>query len=71
MAQSGRQLVDLQAKFEALQVKNQTLEKEQEDLLVLLADHDSKIRKYKSLLTEKNIQLPESEEDSDENEDED
>ena len=70
-AHNGRQLFDLQAKFDALQVKNQTLEKEQEDLLVLLADHDTKIKRYKSLLIEKNIQPPDSEEeeDSDENED--
>ena len=41
---NDRQLVDLQEKFEVLQVKNQTLDKGQKDLLVLLAVHDHKIK---------------------------
>ena len=73
MAHNGRQLVHPQAKFGALQVKkNQMLEKEQENLFVLLADCDSQIKVYKCLLIEKDIQLHESEEeeeDSDESED--
>ena len=51
--------------------KNETLEKESEDLLVLLADNDGQIKKYKGLLTENNIELPESEEDEDDDDDDD
>ena len=51
------------------------LEKEQKDLLVLLAYRDCKMKRYKSPFVEKSIQLcrsqEEEEEDSDENEDKD
>ena len=68
----NRQLKQLQNANQQLISKNTTLEKEQEDLLVLLADVDSKIKKYKSLLLEQNIKVDESEEDEDEgDEDED
>ena len=53
-----------------MQAKKQTLDKEQKDLLVLLADHDCKIKGCKSLLIERNIQLPKSEEGKEENSDE-
>ena len=42
-----------------LEEEKKTVEKEQEDLLVLLANHDVKDKKYRALLTEHNIPLPE------------
>ena len=63
------QLDALQHEIEELKEKNETIEKEQEDLLVLLADNDVRIKKFKSILTTNNIPIPESEEESDEDDD--
>ena len=62
-------LKQLQIAHEELQQNNITLEKEQEDLLVLLADNDSKIKKYKTMLEENKISLPESDDDDEEDDD--
>lgn len=43
--------------------KKQVIEFEQEDLLVLLAENDTKIKKYRGLLMEKGIPLPNEEEE--------
>ena len=59
-----------QKAYGELKEKSETIEKEQEDLLVLLADNDVRIKKFKSILTENNIPIPESEEESDEDDDE-
>ena len=66
---TSSQVTDLQQKlkqveiaYQELQKKNEMAEKEQEDLLVLLANHDQKEKKYKSLLLEHNIDLPDEEE---------
>ena len=63
-------LRQLQTAYQELQEKYDTAEKEQEDLLVLLADNDTKIKKYKAILAENKIPLPESDEDDDEEEEE-
>lgn len=57
--------------YEELQEKNETIEKEQEDLLVLLADNDVRMKKFKNVLTTHNIPIPESEEESDDDDDDD
>ena len=66
-----QRLHKLQSLYDEQKQKNETLEKESEDLLVLLADNDSKIKKYKGLLVENNIALPESEDEEDEDDDDD
>lgn len=67
-----QKLVILQKENDELKSKNTVINKEQEDLLVLLADNDSKIKKYKSLLLANNVQFEESDEESgDENETDD
>ena len=66
-----QRLHKLQSLYDEQKQKNETLEKESEDLLVLLADNDGQIKKYKGLLTENNIELPESEEDEDDDDDDD
>ena len=60
-----QQLKQLQVAYHELQEKNQTIEKELEDLLVLLADHDAKNKKYRSLLLENNIDISSDEDDLD------
>lgn len=66
------QLKTLQTDYQQLLQKNETVEKESEDLLVLLADNDSKIKLYKDLLVKHNIPLPESDnEESDDSDDDD
>ena len=74
---SGTQVTELQQQLKQIQLinqeltdKNSVMTKEQEDLLVLLADNDSKIKKYKNLLFSHNIQLDESEEEDSEEEEE-
>ena len=72
------QVTELQQKLNKLQIENDelndkvtTINKEQEDLLVLLADNDSKIQKYKSLLMANNVQFEQSDDselDDDESE---
>ena len=67
-----KQLVDLQRNYEETKKKNEMAEKEQEDLLVLLADNDARMKKYRTLLTDNNVELPESEgEDDDDDDDSD
>ena len=46
------------------------MEKEQEDLLVLLADNDARVKRYKALLRDNNLEPPESEEEEDEEDEE-
>ncbi len=78
------QITELQQTINKLRIENGelsdkviTINKEQEDLLVLLADNDSKIKKYKSLLLANSVQFEESddselddEEDDESSEDE-
>lgn len=64
-----QQVKQLQMKCGDLEEKNQFSEKEQEDLLILLANNDVKIKKYRSLLIDNHIEVPEDEE-SDEEDDE-
>ncbi|XP_078317868.1 general vesicular transport factor p115-like [Crassostrea virginica] len=49
----------------------ETLKKEQEDLLVLLADQDTKIANYKKLLKDNNIPVEDDDDDDDDDLDED
>ena len=56
--------------FNELSLKAETMEKEQEDLLVLLADNDARVKRYKALLRDNNLEPPESEEEEDEEEEE-
>ena len=58
----------LQASFAELSKSKEMLESEQEDLLVLLSENDMAIKRYKGLLVEKGIDLPESEEEEEEEE---
>lgn len=58
----------LQASFTEVSEKKEMIESEQEDLLVLLAEHDTKTNKYKGILVDKGIELPESEEEESEEE---
>ena len=46
------------------------VEKEQDDLLVLLSENDTKIKKYRALLIEKGVDIPEDEEEEEEESDE-
>ncbi len=66
VAQLQQQLKQLQLAYGKLQETNATIEKEQEDLLVLLADNDTRNKKYRTLLVENNIDIPEEEEEGDE-----
>ena len=54
-------LKQLQASYEELQKTKQLQEAEQEDLLVLLAEKDQKVNKFKALLQESKIEFSESE----------
>ena len=56
--------------FNELSLKAETMEKEQEDLLVLLADNDARVSRYKALLRDSNIEPPESEEEEEGEEEE-
>eukprot|EP00731_Ephydatia_muelleri_P024667 Em0016g938a len=82
--EDNRAVLDLRQELEALrqdysklEESKRTVEKEQEDLLVLLANHDSKAKEYRALLTAHSIPLPKeleedesgSGEDSEEGED--
>lgn len=69
VAELQRQISKLTITLQEVQEKNEIMEKEQEDLLVLLANHDTKTKKYRSLLVEHNIELPEENEESDDYED--
>lgn len=71
MLELKQQLQSCQEMCQELKVKNETLEKEQEDLLVLLADNDSRIKKCRELLKSNNIDFPESEEEEEEESDSD
>ena len=66
-----RQVTKLTITLKEVQDKNEIMEKEQEDLLVLLANNETKIKKYRGLLVEHNIELPEENDDSDDYEDDD
>lgn len=54
---------NLEVCLEEVTEKKQVIEFEQEDLLVLLAENDTKIKKYRGLLMEKGIPLPNEEEE--------
>ena len=65
-----RKVQQLEKALKEVQEQNETLEKETEDLCVLLADHDQKEKKYKALLVKHGIELPESESEGDSEEEE-
>ena len=70
IANLKQKLSQMQLENDSLNDKIAVISKEQEDLLVFLADSDSKIKKYRSLLVANNVELGESEEsDSDEDTD--
>ena len=54
-------LKQLQLSYEELQKTKQIQETEQEDLLVLLAEKDQKVNKFKALLQENKIEFSEYE----------
>lgn len=68
IAELQKQVSKLNITLRDAQEKNELMEKEQDDLLVLLANHDTKTKKYRSLLVEHNIELPEDSEESEEEE---
>jgi hypothetical protein len=71
VAELERDLNKVTKLYQELQSKSEVIEKEQEDLLVLLADNDNKVKKYKNLLLQHNLEVPTSdEEDEDETGDE-
>ena len=70
IAELQRQVSKLNITLRDVQEKNELMEKEQDDLLVLLANHDTKTKKYRSLLVEHNIELPEESEESEEDDEE-
>lgn len=49
----------LEASLREEMERRETIEGEQEDLMVLLAENDTKIKKYRGLLIEKGVELPE------------
>lgn len=71
-----RKVRQLEVSLKETAEKKDLVEKEQDDLLVLLSENDTKIKKYRALLIEKGIEIPEeeeeeeSEEESDEEEEE-
>ena len=66
-----QQLTQLKGAYQEVQSRNATMEKELEDLLVLLADHDARSAKFKNLLVENKIPLPPEEEEEEEEDEED
>lgn len=73
--QQGEELrhkvLQLEASLKEVTEKKRLMETEQEDLLVLLAENDTKIKQYRALLLEKGIEIPEEEgEEEEESEEE-
>ena len=66
-----QQLAQLKASYQEALEKNKTMEKEMDDLLVLLAEHDARDKKLKHLLHEHNIPVPEDDSGEEEDEEED
>ena len=74
VAELEQQFKNLQLEHGKLREAKEVQEKEQDDLLVLLANHDSKVKQYKALLLKNNIEFEasgESEEGSEEEEEDD
>ena len=66
-----QQLAQLKTTYQEAKGKNETMEKEMNDLLILLAEHDARHITLKNLLLENNIPLPKAEEEEEgESEDE-
>ena len=59
VAELQQQLSQLNMVYHEAKEKNSTMEKEMNDLFVLLAEHDTQQKKFRSLLLENNIPLPE------------
>lgn len=66
VAELQQQLALLKTTYQEAMAKNETIEKEMNDLLVLLADHDVRDKRFKALLRENNIALPDEEEEEEE-----
>jgi hypothetical protein len=58
----------LETSLEEMTEKKGLMEAEQEDLLVLLAQNDTRIKQYRALLMEKGVEIPEEEEEDEEEE---
>ena len=69
VADLERKVRQLEASLAEVTEKKQAIESEQEDLLVLLAENDTKIKKYRGILIDKGIEVPEEEEDDDDDDD--
>lgn len=63
-----QQLAQLKTSYQEAKGSNKTMEKEMNDLLILLAEHDTRNKKYRNLLMENKIPLPEEDEESEEDE---
>ena len=70
VAELQKQLAQLKTSYQESKTHNERMEKETNDLLILLAEHDTRDKKYKTLLMENNIPIPE-EDDEEEEEEED
>ncbi len=70
-AQLKRKIEQLEKALQEVEGRNESLQKETDDLYVLLADNNTKISNYKSLLMQNSIPLPESESEGSEEEEED
>ena len=57
--------------YEELKKTQQTQQDQQDDLLVLLAEKDARIKKFKTLLQENKIEFSESESEGEEEESDD
>lgn len=63
-----RKVSQLESDLKETRERNKLVETEQEDLLVLLSEHDTTIKKYRELLKEKGVELPEEESEEGEEE---
>lgn len=68
VAELQQQLAQLMTTYQEVRGRNETVEKEMDDLLVLLADHDSRNQRFKKLLLENNIALPDEDKEEEEEE---
>lgn len=67
-----RKVLQLETSLEEVTEKKRVMEAEQEDLLIVLSESDTKIKQYRALLIDKGVPIPEDEEEEeDEAEDED
>lgn len=70
VSQLKQKVSQLETSLREVTEKKQLMENEQEDLLVLLAENDTKIKQYRALLMEKGVEIPEEEDGEEEEESE-